>query len=152
MWLSDNPILGTIVSMNDIRTTNTGKSVLSFIIASNYGYGDNKGVDYIPCSAWGKTGEVIKKYFNKGDTILLSGDFHNKPYKKYDAGNGKQYDLPNWTMMVKSIYFIPREEKSKEEELKAAGFSPISEVERTERGENNIIGYGRFSDTTDLPF
>ena len=49
------------------------KAFCNFCIAIN-GYNDH--VDFINCSAFGKTAEFLSKYFIKGQEILLQGHIH----------------------------------------------------------------------------
>lgn len=38
--------------------------------------------DFFNCTAFGKTAEVLEKYFNKGSKILISGSLQNDTYEK----------------------------------------------------------------------
>lgn len=46
------------------------KAYANFSVAINR---FNDGVDFVNCSAWGKTAEFLGKYFKKGQEILLEG-------------------------------------------------------------------------------
>ena len=57
-------------------------SVASFSIAVNRRF-KREGqpeADFFNCSAFGKTGEFISKYFKKGQRILVSGEIQNNNY------------------------------------------------------------------------
>lgn len=41
--------------------------------------------DFFNCTAFGKTGEFIEKYFRKGSKILLNGEMQNDNYKNKDG-------------------------------------------------------------------
>lgn len=44
----------------------------TFTVASQSDFG-KKATSFIPCAAWGKTGEFIQKWFKKGYMIFLTG-------------------------------------------------------------------------------
>lgn len=41
--------------------------------------------DFFNCTAFGKTGEFIEKYFHKGSKILVNGEMQNDNYKNKDG-------------------------------------------------------------------
>ena len=65
-------IQGRIAKLNDLKLTQTQKSVLSFTVACDRDF-DRENADFIPCVAWGKSAEFIDKYFQKGQMILVRG-------------------------------------------------------------------------------
>jgi single-strand DNA-binding protein len=79
---------GRLAKDVDLRTTTTGKSVASFTIAVDSGYGENRKADFFPCVAWGKTAELMSKHFSKGKEILIAdGRLQNR---SYDANDGSK--------------------------------------------------------------
>lgn len=44
--------------------------------------GEEKQADFIPCVAFGKTGEFVEKYLKKGTKILLVGRIQTGSYEK----------------------------------------------------------------------
>jgi len=64
--------VGRLVADPDIRLTETQNTIARFTIAINR---REKGkADFIPCVAFGKTAELIEKYFRKGDRIGVHGE------------------------------------------------------------------------------
>ena len=53
---------------------NDGKEFMSFTLAVN----DMKETDFVPCVAFGKTGEIIKKYTSKGSQVAIEGSYKTK--------------------------------------------------------------------------
>ena len=49
------------------------KTLCSFTVASDVGWGDSKRTLFFNCTAFGKTGEAIMKFFHKGDGIFITG-------------------------------------------------------------------------------
>ena len=55
-----------------IHTSNGDRTKYTFTIATQDEYG-KKATYFIPCSAWGKTGEFIQKWFKKGHMGFFTG-------------------------------------------------------------------------------
>lgn len=106
--------LGTMVRDPELKQTKNGKYTTNFTIASNYGYGEFTGTDFINCIAFSKTAELICKHFSKGSSLIVSGEMHNKPWEKYTRKNGKEADVPNWTFQVNSVTFLPKQKNTNE--------------------------------------
>lgn len=68
---------GRLAQDPTIRETNSKTKVASFSIASDRrfsGDGGEKKTDFVDCVAFGKTAEVIEKFFGKGRPITVVGD------------------------------------------------------------------------------
>lgn len=77
-------LMGRLTKDPEIRTTQSGISVASFMIAIDRKYKNADGTretDFIPCVAWRQTGEFISKYFSKGNRILVSGAIQPRTYE-----------------------------------------------------------------------
>lgn len=44
--------------------------------------GKDKGADFINCTAWGKTAELIEKYVTKGQMLGVEGEWRTGSYEK----------------------------------------------------------------------
>ncbi len=74
----------------DVKYTQDGKAIARFGIAVNKEYKVPEGqptADFLNCVAFGKTAEVVEKYFKKGSKINLearaqSGSYTNKEGQK----------------------------------------------------------------------
>ncbi len=66
----------------ELKTTTTGKSVCTFKIANETGFGENKKTNYITCVAWNKQAEFVSSYFSKGKYIAISGRLDMREYEK----------------------------------------------------------------------
>lgn len=79
-------LIGRLTKDPDLRATNTGKSVCTFTLAVDR---RAKGeADFIPCVAWEKTAEIVKKYTGKGKQIAVSGRLQSR---SYEARNEKRW-------------------------------------------------------------
>ena len=50
----------------ELRRTQNGDAVLSFSVAVDDGFGQNKKTLWFDCSVWGKRGETLKDMLPKG--------------------------------------------------------------------------------------
>lgn len=71
-------LMGNLTRDPETRNTPNGQSVTNFGLAVNRTWRDQNGntqenVSFIDCVAWGKTGEIIAQYVQKGRPILVSG-------------------------------------------------------------------------------
>ncbi len=80
-------LMGNLTRDPELRTTPSGQNVASFSLAVNRTWRNANGeqqeaVDYIDCSAWGKPGEVITQYMQKGRPILVSGRLQQRSWEQ----------------------------------------------------------------------
>ncbi len=71
-------LMGNLTRDPEVRTTPNGQSVANFSLAVNRTWKGADGntqeaVSYIDCVAWGRPGEVIAQYLQKGRPVLVSG-------------------------------------------------------------------------------
>ena len=83
-------LMGRITQDLELKTTQTGVSVLSFTVAVDRNYarqGEERQTDFIDCVAWRQTAEFISKYFYKGRMIAVEGSLQKR---SYDDRNGNK--------------------------------------------------------------
>ena len=78
-------IMGRFTKDAELKATQSGKSVASFTIAVDSGYGENKKADFINCVAWNKTAEFVTAWFKKGDMIAVVGRLSSRSYEGADG-------------------------------------------------------------------
>src|SRR5690606_12117409 len=69
----------------ELRRTQNGDAVLSFSVAVDDGFGQNKKTLWFDCSVWGKRGETLKDMLPKGKEVTVSGDLSTREH------DGKTY-------------------------------------------------------------
>jgi single-strand DNA-binding protein len=79
--------MGNLTRDPELRTTPTGQTVCSFSLAVNRTWRNKDGeqqeaVDFIDCNAWGKAGEIIEQYMQKGRAILVSGRLQQRSWEQ----------------------------------------------------------------------
>lgn len=63
-------LIGNVTKEPDLRTTQTGKEVISFSVAINRG---KDQTDFVPCVAWEQLAQIVHQYVRKGDKIGVTG-------------------------------------------------------------------------------
>ena len=76
---------GRIAKDIELKTTQSGKSVVSFTIAHDDGWGDNKKTYWIDVVAWNGTAEMASKWFHKGSKVFITGKLSTRSYKTQDG-------------------------------------------------------------------
>jgi len=109
-------LLGRLTRDPETRATTTS-SVTSFNIAVQRKMKNRDGEyesDFINCTAFGKTGEFVTKYFHKGSRILLSGTLQVRHYDDKDGNKRTAYDV-----IVNEVDFVDQASSSKPVQEKA---------------------------------
>lgn len=71
------------------RATTGGKKVVNFSVGSDYGYGDNKGVQWDNIVAWGDQAEFSEKHLKKGSGVLIVGERRTRSWDDKQSGEKK---------------------------------------------------------------
>jgi len=91
-------LIGRLVKEPELENVGD-KQKLDFTLAVNTKV---KGkADFISCTAWGKTAEIMTKYLNKGSQVCVYGEIKNNNYE--DSKGVKHYGMK---IQVNSIEFV----------------------------------------------
>lgn len=87
-------LMGNMTRDVETRTTPSGQSVSNFSLAVTRSWKGQDGqtqdqTSFINCVAWGKVGEIIAQYVQKGSPLLVSGRLDQRSYDDKD-GNKRQ--------------------------------------------------------------
>ena len=133
--------IGNLTRDPEIRTTQSGVLTARFTVAVQRRYKDKSTgkyeSDFIRCTAFRSSAEVIQKYFQKGSRIGIQGSMHTDSYEK----DGVR--IPTCECWVDSVDFCngARKEEKKDtaidldpvnwsaDELEGEGFLPVDESE-----------------------
>jgi len=74
-------IAGRLGKAAELRRTQSGDPVLSFSVAVDDGYGQNKRTLWFRCSLWGKRSEALADHLTKGSAVAVSGDLSTEEYQ-----------------------------------------------------------------------
>ncbi|MDQ6953236.1 MAG: single-stranded DNA-binding protein [Mariprofundaceae bacterium] len=71
---------------SETRFTPGGMAICNFTVAVDYGFGDNKGTNWLRCSLFGKRAEgQLPKYLVKGTQVAISGELRIREYDDKDG-------------------------------------------------------------------
>jgi single-strand DNA-binding protein len=85
--LNEVRLLGNLTRDPEIKTTENGKKLCKFGIATNRSWKDEDGTiqtktDFHNIICWGRKAEVYGEYLKKGSKVLISGRIENQQYVK----------------------------------------------------------------------
>lgn len=86
-------LIGNLGNAPEVKTTENGKKLARFSIATNENYRNAQGEKITETTwhnlvAWGKTAEIAEKYLTKGKEVAIEGKLINRSYTDKD-GNKK---------------------------------------------------------------
>ena len=86
-------LIGNLGKSPEVRTTESGKKLVKFSVATNEVYTNLKGekvkeTQWHNLIAWGKLAEIAEKYLNKGSEVAVEGKLITKDYTDKE-GNKK---------------------------------------------------------------
>ncbi|MGN2244896.1 single-stranded DNA-binding protein [Frateuria sp. GZRR33] len=78
----------------ETRYTGSGTAVWSARVAVGYGYGDNKGTNWITAQVFGKRAESLAKLeLTKGTQVAVTGELRVREYDRKDGGKGTSVEV-----------------------------------------------------------
>ncbi len=115
-------LIGRLVKEPEL--VNAGdKQKLDFTLAVNTKV---KGkADFIGCTAWGKTAEIMAKYLSKGSQVCVYGEIKNNNYE--DSKGVKHYGMK---VQVNSIEFVGSKSDVESDESESPGYPKDTPAEK----------------------
>ena len=94
--------MGRLTADPETRQTQTGMQVVKFTVAIDRTPDKNgeKKADFVSCTAFNKTAEIVSRYFAKGKMIAVEGNLQNNNYT--DQNGVKHYGMQ---ILVNSVNF-----------------------------------------------
>ena len=83
-------LTGRLTVVPELKTTNSGTSVVTFSVAVQRNYKDAEGkypTDFINCVAWRSVADFISRNFTKGQLITVEGSLQTR---SYETKNGEK--------------------------------------------------------------
>ncbi len=144
-------LLGRLTRDPELKYTQSGTAVTRITIAVDRGLSKEKRqaaqannqptADFINCTGWGKTAELISNYFSKGNQIGIVGRIQTGSYEK----NGQMVYTTD--VVINSVSFV---------ESKNANNNVNNQSNTYSNGydDNNYIDDGGYFpiDNSDIPF
>ncbi len=84
---------GRLVRDPEVKTTVNGKSLCTFSIASDLGYGENKKTGFYRVSAWGNQGDTISKFCKTGHELFITAKLDYYTWKDDQGKNRSEVRL-----------------------------------------------------------
>ena len=80
-------LMGNLTRDPETRTTPSGRSVTKFSLAVNRDWKNAEGqkqeeVTFVDCTSWGKAGEIIAQYTQKGRALLVRGRLQSSSWEQ----------------------------------------------------------------------
>lgn len=91
-------LMGRLVADPEMRTVSEDVNCCNFTLAVNRRYKKDQA-DFIPCTAWRNTADIVHKYFRKGDMLALDGSIM---VNSYEVNGSKRYKT---IVNADNIYF-----------------------------------------------
>lgn len=84
-------LMGHMTRPPQTKAFTSGTSVTEFGLAVSKKYKEKETVLFIECKAWGRTGEVIAQYCDKGSAIFVQGEIAMDQWEKDGQKHSKIY-------------------------------------------------------------
>lgn len=78
-------LMGRLTRDPEVRTTTTGKTIVSFSLAVDRG-GQDDATDFFEVTAWEKLGELVNQYLSKGRRCLVQGRLRQDSWDDKETG------------------------------------------------------------------
>lgn len=122
--------LGNLGRTPELNYTPSGTAVCKFSVAVTEKYKDQETTEWMNCVAWGKTGEVIAEYLDKGSPILVTDA--KVQTRSYEKDGQKRYVTE---IVVRQFQFVGGGKRSE-----------------TKKPEPSYPDAGGYDDSNDVPF
>ena len=140
-------LTGRLTADPELKTTQSGVSVVSFCIAvqRQYKSGEDPITDLINVVAWRHTAEFVTKYFHKGNMIGVEGSIQTRKYTDKDGNNRSAFEV-----LANNVQFV--EGKRNSTDVNVATDSPDPLPALAENLQNAGFTQANISDDDDIPF
>ena len=140
-------LTGRLTADPELKTTQSGVSVVSFCIAvqRQYKSGEEPITDFINIVAWRHTAEFVTKYFKKGNMIGIEGSIQTRKYTDKDGNNRTAFEV-----LANNVQFVESKRNSADVNVSTDSKDPLKQV--SENLQNAGFTQANISDDDDLPF
>lgn len=156
-------LVGRLVADPEVRQGAAGTTVCRFRIAVDRDFvrqGEQRQADFIPCVAFGRTGEFVSKWFRKGSWIAVNGRLRQDSYTDRNGQNRTSYEVN-----VENVSFVgSKSDGQTRQEAAPAGNTDIAGGEmypgeklsdyqpHKAKAAPDAEGFAEIDDNEDLPF
>jgi len=98
-------LIGHIGNAPEMKTTENGKTLAKFSVATNESYYDSKGAQVINTQwhnivAWGKTADIAQSLLDKGKEVLVEGKLNTREYENNEGRKQRVTEIIALSLMV----------------------------------------------------
>ena len=114
-------LIGRVTKNIELKTTTSGKSVVTFTLAVNKNHKNADGnydADFINCVAYDMRAETIHQYVHKGDKFGIDGRLNTRTFDRQDGSKAYVTEV-----IVDGFEFL----ESKKDKPSAEEFGPIDD-------------------------
>lgn len=65
----------------ETKTIASGKTLVTFRVASSSGFGDKKTTTWLSCSMWGTSAPKLAPHLTRGKKVIVSGEISEREYE-----------------------------------------------------------------------
>lgn len=92
--LNSYSFTGRLGSPAEVKYTQNGTAIWTASVGVGYGYGDNKGTNWIRVQVFGKRAESLGKLgLDKGTAVGITGELRVRSYDTRDGGKGTSVEV-----------------------------------------------------------
>lgn len=147
--------MGRLTADPETRQTQTGMQVVKFTVAIDRIPDKNgeKKADFVSCTAFNKTAEIVSRYFAKGKMIAVEGNLQNNNYT--DQNGVKHYGMQ---ILVNSVNFCGDRQQTTQStpqltyNNKAPQFINNAQGAGIPSGLDDLTGFEEIISDGDVPF
>ncbi len=137
---SQTTIIGRLGQSPRMTTSKTGKSVCSFSVAVDTGYGESKKTDWFNVATFGKTAENANTYLTKGSLVCVVGVVHLNTYQGKDGTTKASLEL-----VGNDVRFLtPKSERPQQQPQQQTSTSPVPSQDAAYFGETDYSDFDVF--------
>ena len=103
-------LMGRLTREPELRTTQSGVSVVSFTLAVDRDFqsrGEERQTDFIDIVAWRSTADFVSKYFRKGQLVAVEGRLQTRKWEDKEGNKRTAYEI-----VADSVHFAEKKQDS----------------------------------------
>lgn len=117
-------LVGRITKDIELKKTPNGASVIQFTLAVNRKVKQGQDADFIQCTAWNKTAELMAQYLSKGALVGIDGHIQTR---NYDDKDGKKVYITE--VIAESVAFLESKKETSETSWNKPQYTPTIDGE-----------------------
>lgn len=100
--MNNTQFTGRLTKNPEAKYNAKGTKFVTFTLAVDDGYGENKVTDFIDCIIGGKIADTFEKYCKKGSKIFINGPIHIRNYTNPTTGQSVKFPQ----VQVETVEFL----------------------------------------------